>query len=116
MRLATVESKFADIIWSHEPLKTKELTILCEEALGWKRSTTYTVLKKFRDRGLFGSENGLVVAKVSRKDFYALCSEEFVTETFAGSFPAFVEAFTSRNKLTAEEAGRIQELITASIQ
>ena len=78
LRLGVVESRFADIIWSHEPLSSRELVILCEKELRWKKSTTYTVLKRLCDRGLFQNSGGQVTSLVSREEFYARQSEAFV--------------------------------------
>jgi len=111
MKLGAVESKFADLVWANAPLGSGELVKLCEEALNWKKPTTYTVLRKLCERGLFQNVNGVVSPVLSREEFYALQSEEFVDETFGGSLPGFVAAFTQRKKLTAEEAAEIRKLI-----
>ena len=91
-KLGAVESRFADIIWDNEPLSSTELVHMCADELGWKKSTTYTVLKKLCGRGIFQNVNGTVSALVSREDFAAARSERFVEETFAGSLPAFLAA------------------------
>ncbi len=109
--LGAVESRFADIIWANEPLSSGELVRLCESELGWKKSTTYTVLKKLIERGIMQNREGTVSARLSRDEFYAQKSERFVDESFGGSLPAFLAAFTMRNKLTEEEADAIQKLI-----
>ncbi|MBO4914893.1 MAG: BlaI/MecI/CopY family transcriptional regulator [Oscillospiraceae bacterium] len=111
--LGRVEARFADIVWEHAPLKSGELVKLCEKELSWKKSTTYTVLKKLCARGLFRNENGVVTAALSRGDFYAAQSEQFVSETFAGSLPAFIAAFTSQKKLTPQEVAEIRAMIDA---
>lgn len=113
-KLGAIESRFADLIWQHAPLSSGELVKLCREELSWKKSTTYTVLKKLCDRGLFRNENGIVSAAVSREEFHALQSERFVEETFNGSLPAFLAAFTSRKKLSEEEIMQLQRLIEQS--
>ena len=113
-RLGAVESRFAELIWENEPLSSGELVKLCQRELRWKKSTTYTVLKKLCDRGLFRNEGGLVSAAVSREEFHALQSQRFVEETFEGSLPAFLAAFTSRKKLSEEEIAQLQELIDRS--
>ena len=113
IKLGAVESRFADIIWRHEPLTSGELVRLCAQELEWKKSTTYTVLKKLCSRGIFRNENGLVSSVLSREEFYSVQSERFVEETFEGSLPAFIAAFTSRNALSAEEAEEIQRMIDA---
>lgn len=112
-KLGVVESHFADMIWSHEPLTTGELVRLCEQELHWKRTTTYTVLKKLGERGLFRMEGGVVTSLVSRADYYAVQSEKFVEETFDGSLPAFIAAFTKRKALSSQEVAEIQRMIDA---
>lgn len=111
MKLGVVESKFADIIWQHEPLSSRELVQLCLEQLEWKKSTTYTVLKKLCDRGIFRNQDGVVSSLISRADFYAMQSEKFVEETFEGSLPAFLAAFTKRKALSAQEIAQIRQMI-----
>ena len=112
-KLGVIESRFADLIWAHAPLTSGELVKLCQEELTWKKSTTYTVLKKLCDRGLFRNDGGTVTAAVSREEFHAMQSERFVEETF-GSLPAFLTAFTSRKKLSAEEIAQLEQLIRDS--
>ena len=111
--MGAIEMRFAEIIWEHEPVSSGELVKLCEQELNWKKSTTYTVLKKLCDRGLFRNDGGTVTAVISREEFHALQSERFVEETFEGSLPAFVAAFTSRKKLS-EEIRQLQALIDQS--
>ena len=111
LKLGLVESKFADIIWSHEPLHSRELVKLCEGELHWKKPTTYTVLRKLCERGIFQNVDGTVTSVISRKDFYAMQSEKFVEETFKGSLPAFLAAFTTRKTLTGEEIAQIRAMI-----
>ena len=113
-KLGAIESRFADLIWAHAPLTSGELVKLCREELNWKKSTTYTVLKKLCDRGLFRNDGGTVTAAVSREEFHAMQSERFVEETFDGSLPAFLAAFTSRKKLSEEEIRQLQKLIDQS--
>lgn len=112
--LGTIESRFADIIWEHAPLTTSELIVLCEEALGWKRTTTYTVLKKLSDRGLFENQGGTVIVKISKQEFYARQSERYVDQSFQGSLPGFLTAFTSRRKLSEKEIQELQRIIDAN--
>ena len=107
-KLGVIESRFADLIWAHEPLTSGELVKT------WKKSTTYTVLKKLCERGLFRNDGGTVTAVISREEFHALQSERFVEETFDGSLPAFLAAFTSRKKLSQEEIHQLQTLIDRS--
>ena len=110
-KLGVVESRFAGLIWDNEPLHSRELVKLCEKELNWKKSTTYTVLRKLCERGLFRNENGMVSSVISREDFYAMQSEKFVEETFEGSLPAFLAAFTTRKALTPAEIAEIRRLI-----
>jgi len=109
--LGEVEFRFADIIWQNEPLTSGELVKLCEAELEWKKSTTYTVLRKLCDRGLFLNENGTVRSIVSKDEYYSRRSERFVEETFDGSLPAFVAAFTQRKKLSEKEINELSHLI-----
>ena len=111
IKLGLVEAHFADIVWENEPLTTKELVALCEKELNWKRTTTYTVLKKLCERGIFKTENSIVTSLISKKEFYAIQSENFVDETFAGSLPAFIAAFSSRKKPTAKELEEIKKML-----
>lgn len=110
-KLGAVESRFADIIWAHEPLTTGELIRLCDEELNWKRTTTYTVLKKLSEHGIFQMKEKIVTSLISKEDYYAGQSERFVEETFKGSLPAFIAAFTKRKSLTADEISEIRNLI-----
>ncbi len=111
MRLGVVETKFAEIIWENEPLNSGELVRLCEERLNWKKSTTYTVLKKLCDRGLFKNEKSIVTSLVSKEEYSAIQSEQFVDETFDGSLPAFIAAFSKRKKLSEREIEQIRDMI-----
>ena len=113
MKLGLVESHFADIVWANQPLSTKELVTICETELNWKRTTTYTVLKKLCERGIFKTENSIVTALLSKDEFQAIQSEKFVGETFDGSLPAFIAAFTSRKKLSDSEIDEIKRMIEA---
>lgn len=110
-KLGEVESIFADIIWNNEPLSSRRLAELAEERINWKRTTTYTVLKRLCDRGLFQNQGGTVTSLVSRQEFYAMQSEMFVEETFNGSLPAFLTAFGSRKKLSDKEIDELQKVI-----
>ena len=110
-KLGEVESIFADIIWNNEPLTSRRLAQLAEERLNWKRTTTYTILKRLCDRGLFQNEGGKVTSLVSREEFYARRSEQFVADTFKGSLPAFLAAFGSRKKLSDAEINELQSII-----
>ena len=103
--------RFAEIIWDREPVGSTELVRLAEEALGWKKSTTYTVLKRLCDRGIFQNEGGTVTSRLSRADYDTAQSQQFVEESFSGSLPAFITAFTRRKKLTEDEIAELQKLI-----
>ena len=111
IKLVAVESRFADIIWSNEPLRPVELERLALAELNWKRTTTLTVLKRLCERGIFQNKDRIITSLISREEFYAMQSEKFVKDTFEGSLPAFVAAFGSRNKLTAAEAEELKKLI-----
>lgn len=110
-KLGTVETRFADLIWDNEPLSSGELVKLCAKELDWKKSTTYTVLKKLCERGIFRNDGGIVSSVLSREEFYARQSEQFVEDTFAGSLPAFIAAFTSRKRLSKEDLKEIRDMI-----
>lgn len=112
--LGKIETRFAELIWTHQPLTTKELIELCGRSFGWKRTTTYTVLKKLCNKGLFQTENSMITALISKEEFQALKCEQFIEETFSGSLPAFLAAFGSTHKLTEKEVAKLQELINAS--
>ena len=111
VELGEVQAAFADIIWEHEPVGSGELVKICEQELGWKKPTTYTVLRKLCEKGLFKNENGIVSSVISRNEFNASKSEKFVEDTFDGSLPAFIAAFISRKKISAKEADEIQKMI-----
>ena len=111
LRLGVVESRFADIILSHEPLSSRELVALCEKELDWKKSTTYTVLKRLCDKGLFRNEGGMVSSRMTKEEYTSAQSEKFVEDTFGGSLPAFMAAFTKRKPLTNSEIAEIQRMI-----
>ena len=111
LRLGIVESHFADIIWNNEPLSSGELVKICEKELEWKKSTTYTMLKRLCNRGLFQNEDGIVSSLMSKEEFGAAQSEKFVEDTFQGSLPAFFAAFTKRKKLSRNEIDEIKKMI-----
>jgi predicted transcriptional regulator len=111
IKLGPIEARFAEIIWTNEPVTTNQLTKLCLEQLEWKRTTTYTVLKKLCDKGIFKTENSIVTSLISKHEFEARQSEQFVEEIFAGSLPAFLAAFGSRKKLSDAEIDELQKVI-----
>ena len=112
--IADSEYRFMQVVWEAAPVGSGRLVELCQEKLGWKKSTTYTVLKRLCERGIFQNQGGVVSSVISRKDFYAVQSEKFVEETFSGSLPAFLAAFTTRKKLSEEEIAELQALINQS--
>lgn len=111
LRLGAVESKFAEIIWSNEPLSSRDLVALCKIELDWKKSTTYTVLKRLCDKGLFRNEGGMVSSRMTKEEYASAQSEKFVEDTFGGSLPAFMAAFTKRKPLTDSDIAEIQRMI-----
>ena len=111
LRLGAVESKFADIIWKNEPIPSGELVKLSEKILEWKKSTTYTMLKPLCERGIFKNENGIVSSVLTKEEFGAVQSEKIIDDSFDGSLPAFIAAFTSRKKLSSDEIEEIQKMI-----
>lgn len=110
-KLGEMEQKFADIIWAHEPVSSRALTELCGEAFGWKRTTTYTMLKRLCDRGIFQNDGGTVGSLMSKNELGAVQGEQFLNQTFDGSLPKFLAAFTRRNKLSPKEIDEIRLLI-----
>ena len=113
-KLGVIEMRFADIIWENEPLQSGELVRLCEKELGWKKSTTYTILRRLCERGLFQNQEGSVTSLLSKEEFAARQSEEFVEEAFEGSLPRFLAAFTRRKKLTDQEIAELQRILEES--
>ena len=110
-KLGEIEMKFAELIWNNEPIASGELAKISLIELNWKRTTTYTVLKRLCDKGIFENNKGVVTSLVSKQMFFAKQSEEFVEETFAGSLPDFVAAFVSRKKLSKEELEKLKKII-----
>lgn len=110
-QMGAVEARFADIIWSREPISSTELCKISREVLEWKKSTTYTVLKRLCDKGIFKNENGVVSSVISKEEFFSAQSTRFVEENFGGSLPAFLAAFTAGKSLTAEEVAQLRRLV-----
>lgn len=110
-KLGAMEMRFAQLIWSHEPLSSGELVKLCEQELTWKKSTTYTILKRLCQRGLFQNHNGMVTSLLTQEEFASRQSEEFVEQSFNGSLPQFLAAFTRRKKLSDKEIEELEQLI-----
>lgn len=110
-KLGEMEQRFADLIWLRAPIPSGELVKLCETELSWKKSTTYTMLKRLCDRGIFENQKGMVTVLMTKEDFVAAQGEQFLSETFGGSLPRFLAAFTRRNKLNDKEIRELQRLI-----
>lgn len=105
------EYRFCLILWEHEPVKSSELVSLCKEQLGWKPTTTYTVIKRLSERGILKNEKTIVTSLVSKEEVQAAEIDEMVEKTFEGSLPAFVAAFTRHQKLSNHEIDAIQKMI-----
>ncbi|MCT4631120.1 MAG: BlaI/MecI/CopY family transcriptional regulator [Firmicutes bacterium] len=110
-KLGEKEQRFAELIWEREPIPSGELVKLCEIEFEWKKSTTYTMLKRLCQRGIFENESGMVSAVMSKEDFLSDQSEKFISDTFEGSLPRFLAAFTKRKKISSKEIDEIQKLI-----
>lgn len=110
-QMGAIESRFADIIWQNEPISSTELAKRSAEMLKWKKSTTYTVLKRLCEKGIFQNEKGMVTSLISKQEFYAVQSEKFIEETFEGSLPAFLAAFTTRKDLKPEEVAQLRRIV-----
>ncbi|MBR0507274.1 MAG: BlaI/MecI/CopY family transcriptional regulator [Clostridia bacterium] len=113
VELGEVQARFADIVWAHAPIPSGELVKICEKMLNWKKPTTYTVLRKLCEKGLFENTDGLVTVKITREQFDSERSEQFVEESFSGSLPAFIAAFTKSRPLSDAEADEIVQMIEA---
>lgn len=111
LELGKIQTEFAEVIWEKEPVGSGELVKLCDEKFGWKKSTTYTVLKKLCEKGIFQNQDGVVTSVLSKEEFYAAKSDRFVEDTFKGSLPAFIAAFAFGKKLTKKEVDEIQNMI-----
>ena len=105
------EYRFCLILWEHEPVKSSELVSLCKEKLGWKPTTTYTVIKRLAERGVLKNENTIVTSLVSKDAVQTAEIEELVEKKFEGSLPAFVAAFTRHRGMTREAIDQVQRMI-----
>lgn len=110
-KMGVLESRFADFIWNNEPIPSGQLVKMAERELSWKSTTSYTVLKRLCERGIFQNQGGTVTSLMSREEFYALQSERFVEETFDGSLPAFLAAFGSRKRMSDAEIEDLKKII-----
>ena len=111
LRLGVVETRFAELIWENEPISSGDLVKLCARKLEWKKSTTYTVLKKLCEKGLFQNVNGVVTSLLSHKEFQSRQSKRFVDDTFSGSLPAFIAAFAENDGLSDNDISEIRKMI-----
>ena len=105
------EYRFCEILWEHEPVTSSELVRLCNEALEWKKSTTYTVIRRLSERGVLKSEGAVVTSLISREDVQSAESAEVVERTFSGSLPSFIAAFAQKKNLSKQEVDEIQKII-----
>lgn len=110
-KLTESESKFADIIWKNEPIGSGDLVKLCEKEMNWKKSTTYTVLKKLCEKGIFQNENAIVLSLITKDEYYAKQSIGFVEDTFGGSLPKFLTAFMGGKRLSKHQAEELKKFI-----
>ena len=107
------EYRFCLILWAHEPIKSKELVRLCQEQLGWKSTTTYTVIKRLSERGVVKNENTIVTSLISKDQAQQAEIDELVEKTFEGSLPAFIAAFARKRQLSDREIDAMQAMIDA---
>jgi len=110
-KLGIMERKFADIIWENAPISSGELVKICCEKLGWKKSTTYTMLRRLCQRGIFENSDGKVKTITDKESFISMQSKQFVDETFSGSLPGFIAAFTRKNKLSESDIKELRSII-----
>ena len=111
IELGEIQEQFAEIIWDNEPIASGKLVKIADERLGWKKSTTYTVLRKLCEKGLFQNSDGIVTSVISKAEFDHAKSNKFVNDNFGGSLPSFIAAFTGRKKLSEKEVAKIQKMI-----
>jgi len=111
IRMGPAETEFAEIIWASEPIASGVLSKKAEEALHWKKTTSFTVLKRLCERGIFQNQNGMVTSLISREEFFARHSEQYVQDNFGGSLPAFLAAFSTHQKLSDKEIDEMKHLI-----
>jgi predicted transcriptional regulator len=113
IELAAIQERFADVVWANEPIASGDLVKVCEKELNWKKPTTYTVLRKLCEKGLLQNVDGTVSSLVSKDDFYAAKSEQIIEDSYKGSLPSFIAAFTANKKLSKDEVEEIQRMIDA---
>ena len=110
-KLGEAEMQFAEFIWENEPITSGELVKLCEEKFNWKRTTTYTMLKRLCERGMFENERGMVQVRMTKEEFPAGQGSSFSEDYFDGSLPLFLTAFSRKNRLSREDVEKLQQLI-----
>ena len=110
-KLGVMETKFAELIWDNAPIASGELVKLCGKELSWKKSTTYTMLRRLCERKIFQNKNGIVSAVLTKQEFQALQSEQFVQETFGGSLSYFLTSFATRRKISKSEIEELEKMI-----
>ena len=113
IELGIIQERFAGIVWANEPIPSGELVKVCEKELNWKKPTTYTVLRKLCEKGLLQNVDGVVSSLISKEEFYSSKSEQIIEDSYEGSLPAFIAAFTSHKKLSKKEVDEIQKMIDA---
>ncbi|MDF2513847.1 MAG: BlaI/MecI/CopY family transcriptional regulator [Herbinix sp.] len=111
VKMAQSETRFAELVWEHEPISSGELVKLCESKLSWKKSTTYTVLKNLCEKGILQNQNAMVTSVIKKDEFYAKQSRHFVEDTFGGSLPKFLSAFIGSERLNTRQADELKRLI-----
>ncbi|MBR0156011.1 MAG: BlaI/MecI/CopY family transcriptional regulator [Clostridia bacterium] len=111
LRMGELEARFADIIWENEPISSGELSKLAFEALNWKKTTAFTVLRKLCDKGIFQNNHGTVTHVLTKDEYKSRRSEQFVENTFNGSLPAFIAAFTTKKQLSKEEIAELRRMV-----
>jgi len=115
-KLFDAEYKFVSIIWDNEPINSTELVRLCTDKLGWKKSTTYTVLKKLSDRGILQNKDAVVTALVKREDVQKYESNAVIEKSFDGSLPKFLASFLDERKITEKEAEELKQIIEEAVK
>ena len=110
-KLTDIEERFAQLIWDNEPIASPDLVKLCEKEMQWKKSTTYTVLKKLCNRGIFVNNDTIVTSKMNKQEFYGSQSRKYVEDVFGGSLPRFLNAFCAGKKLSKDEIAEMRRLI-----
>ena len=111
LKLGVVETKFAELVWANAPISSGELVKLCAKELEWKKSTTYTVLKKLCEKGLFENDGGTVIVRMDRQQYLSAQSRQFVDDSFSGSLPAFLVAFAQGGQLSKQDISEMRRLI-----